>query len=323
MSGAITIRVPASTSNLGAGFDCVGVAVDRWLTLTAWRVESGSATGLVRRRGTLLALAPGEGLIEQGVAAACRAAGWAAPAGIALEVESRIPIGRGLGSSAAAVVAGAAAANALLSLGLERHAIARLCTVIEGHPDNVVPAVYGGAMLAVWGGREACGGTGEERGAGPLVVAPLQIHESLALVFAVPDFAIETKRARSVLPAMVSHGTAVRAAARSAALVRGLALAHPALLAAALDDVLHVPYRRQLVPGYDSVTAAAVQAGAFGATLSGSGPTIVAVSPRGVARAVEGAMTSAWRGAGVAAETFQNIGAVSGYTMAGPAAVDS
>src|SRR5207245_1169222 len=148
-------------------------------------------------------------------------------------------------------------------------------------PDNVAPAVFGGANLVL-------------RGPDGLIVTPLPIHQSLALVFAVPDFTVETKRARAALPATLPHADAVRAAAKSAALVHGLAHGDARLLAAGLDDVLHVPFRRALVPGYDEVTGAARQAGAYGATLSGSGPTIVAVV--GHRPAAQGGVVSAMSG---------------------------
>ena len=312
MTAYARVRVPCSTSNLGAGFDCVGVAVDRWLAVSARRAAAGERGPTIRRFGAVQAVdLPAErDLVHVGFAAACRAAGREVPGDLVLDVRSEIPVGRGLGSSAAAVVAGAAAANALLPLALDLHAIAELCTAIEGHPDNVAPAVYGGATLA----------TRVEDGR--LVVAPLEIHASLALVFAVPDFAIETKRARAVLPESVSHDTAVVAAARSAALVRGLASAHPELVATGLNDVLHVPHRRALIPGYDGVTAAAVRSGAIGATLSGSGSTIVAVSPRDAVRAVEDAMAAAWRAIDVAVETFHSAGHVHGVEIVDDTNVD-
>lgn len=310
---SVTVRVPGSTSNLGAGFDCLGVAVDKWLTVAVRRAVPGERAPAIRRFGTAEAIdVPAErDLIAAGFAAACGAAGREASSDLVFDVRSEIPVSRGLGSSAAAVVAGAVAANALLELALDDAAIVDLCTAVEGHPDNVAPAVYGGARLAV------------RAGDGRLTVAPLDVHESLALVFAVPELAVETKRARAALPELVSHDTAVVAASRSAALVRGLATAHPALLAAGLNDVLHVPYRRALIAGYDAVTTAATQAGAFGATLSGSGSTIVAVSPRDSARAVEDAMTAAWRAIGIEAVSFQSAGAVRGYELIGDTSAPS
>jgi homoserine kinase len=245
-------------------------------------------------------------LLYRGFERACQSAGCSAPPRVALTAESDIPVARGLGSSAAATVAGAAAATTLLELGLDRDALAALCAALEGHPDNVAPAIYGGANLVL---RDGGGGGG-------LIVTRLVIHESLTLVFAVPDFTVETKVARAVLPPTVPHVRAVEAAARSAALVHGLAHAEPRLLAAGLDDVLHVPYRRSLVRGYDDVVAAARAAGAFGATLSGSGPTILALAPAEYAAATGAAMVRAWEGIGVRAQMFHVARPAGGYEVA-------
>ncbi len=319
MRASVTVRVPGSTSNLGAGFDCVGVAVARWLRVTAraappttgstgsgrHRGEPGKQ-GTSERRGTLTALsmAPEHDLVYRGFVAACSAAQREAPPALFLTADSDIPVARGLGSSAAAVVAGAVAATALLELDLGKDALAELCAELEGHPDNVAPAIYGGANLVL---REP---------EGRLSVTPLTIHESLALVFAVPTFVLETQRARAVLPRTVLHARAVEAAARSAALVHGLAHADPRLLAAGLDDVLHVPYRRSLVPGYDAVVSAARAAGAFGATLSGSGPTILAVATPERAAEIGTAMVRAWKEVGMEAETFHVRRPAGGYEAA-------
>jgi len=305
MRASVTVRVAGSTSNLGAGFDCVGVAVGRWLRVTA-RVAPAAATKpvAIERAGTLRALdtAPEADLLYRGFVAACRRARREVPAGLALNADSDIPVARGLGSSAAATVAGAAAAAALLDLELGPPELAELASELEGHPDNVAPAVFGGATLVL---RDPDG----------LVVTPLPLHPSLALVFAVPDFTVETKRARAALPATLPHADAVRAAAKSAALVHGLAHADPRLLAAGLDDVLHVPFRRALVPGYDEVTRAARDAGAYGATLSGSGPTIVAVVPAHGVRAVGDAMVRAWGARGTVAEAFHADRPAGGYEI--------
>jgi homoserine kinase len=302
MRASVTVRVAGSTSNLGAGFDCIGVAVGRWLRVEA-RVRPGSSVA-IERAGTLTALEtpPEHDLLYRGFAAVCRHAGRDVPAGLALTADSDIPVARGLGSSAAATVAGAAAAAALLEFELDGGTLAELASELEGHPDNVAPAVFGGANLVL---RERDG----------LVVTPLPIHPSLALVFAVPDFTVETKRARAALPATLPHADAVRAAGKSAALVHGLAHADPRLLAAGLDDVLHVPFRRSLIDGYDSVCSAAVGAGAFGATLSGSGSTLVAVAPERQAPAVAEAMRSTWEQHGVQADSFVNPSQVDGRSL--------
>jgi homoserine kinase len=306
MAAGVTIRVPGSTSNLGSGFDCVGMAIERWLRVSARCAEDRSATAIaIDRRGTLsgLPVRPEDDLLYRGFAAACRIGRREVPR-LTLTADSDIPVSRGLGSSAAAVVAGAAAASALLGIALEPEALLALCAEIEGHPDNVAPAVYGGATLTL------------RRPAGGFLAAPLEVHPRVGFVFAIPDFALETKRARAALPASVPHATAAEAVARGAALVRGLATGDPELLAVALDDLLHVPYRRALVRGYDAVTDAARAAGAHGATLSGSGPTVVALAPANRTGAVADAMGRAWQGWNVVTECFVVSRRVGGYDAA-------
>jgi homoserine kinase len=304
MSRIVSVGVPASTSNLGAGFDCVGVAVDRWIHVSA-RLDDGVRGFSIARRGTLasLSLDAADDRLAAGFRAACRRARRELPEGVAFDATSNIPVGRGLGSSASATLAGALAANALLALGLTERSVAIACAEVEGHPDNVVPSLFGGARLALEGAD------------GSLLVAPLHVHESLALVFAIPDFAVETAHARAVLPPTVAHATATRAAALGAALVQGLATANEGLLASALADVLHVPFRRGLVEGYDAVTRAARRAGAFGATLSGSGSTILAIVPVDSAENVASQMVDAWRALRVSAEPLVNPPRVAGATV--------
>ncbi|MCC7052095.1 MAG: homoserine kinase [Gemmatimonadaceae bacterium] len=311
MSGNITMRatvsVPASTSNLGSGFDCVGMAVDRWLTASV-KVGDGVVGVRMSRAGTLagLRLNAKDDLVYEGFAAACARKGQEVPSGLAFDVTSTIPVARGLGSSAAALVAGAALADIALGLGLGRDGVALLVSQIEGHPDNAAPASFGGAMLGV--------ARNDATATAPCTYAfsTLRVHPTLAFIFAVPPLEVTTAAARAVLPKTVPFGDAVMAVQRSAALVHGLANADADLLARALDDVLHVPYRRELVPGYDDVVAAARAAGAFGATLSGSGSALLAVSHRVHAPAVAGAMAGAFAASGLEAETFVTEGVVRG-----------
>lgn len=299
----VRVRVPATSSNLGSGFDCVGVAVDRWLSASVTLANGGGRGGsgfTIRRRGTLSAVRvrADQDLFSRGFRAAC-AAGGVTPAGVAIEAASDIPVGCGLGSSAAAIVAGALLAAAAFELGLSRAQILEIATTIEGHPDNVAPAIYGGAVLSV---HSTAG----------LISAPLQVATNIELLIAVPPFPNDTKAARAALPQTLPHTDAVVAAGRAAALVQGLATGDRALLRAALDDVLHVPFRRARIPGYTVVVEAAHAAGAFGATLSGAGSAILAIAPRERAAGVGAAMLTAWRAAGVDAELIRTAHPVSG-----------
>jgi len=297
----IRVRVPASSSNLGAGFDCVGVAVDRWLVAAVTSLAGNKIS--IRRSGRLTAVsvAVEDDLLTRGFRAAGAAAG--APAtGAAIDATSDIPVGCGLGSSAAAIVAGALLADAALELHLTRQQIVEIAAGVEGHPDNVAPAVFGGAVLSV---RTAAG----------LVTTSLTVADSLELVLAVPPFPSDTKAARAVLPNTLPHSDAVVAASRAAALVQGLSSGDGALLGAALDDVLHVPFRRGRIPGYDAVVTAARHAGAFGATLSGAGSAILAIAPRERSAAVGATMIAAWRDIGIEAELINCKSTVPGATV--------
>jgi homoserine kinase len=302
---SVLVTVPATSANLGAGFDCVGVAVERRLRLAAQISPEPGAPVELRYDGTLSGITvPVEhDLTYRGFAAVCERAGRVVPHGLVLHATSEIPVARGLGSSAAAVVAGAVAANVLLDLALDDHALVEVCTALEGHPDNVAPAIHGGAILAI------------HTAAGTCRIARLDVHESLRFAFAVPDFEVDTRRARAVLPDAVAHSDARAAAAASAALVQGLARADRTLLAIGLEGPLHVPYRRPLVRGFDSVVGAACVAGAFGATLSGSGSSIVAVTTAAAVHDVAAAMAAAWSQAGVNAATFVSAPRGRGYEI--------
>jgi homoserine kinase len=192
------------------------------------------------------------------------------------------------------VVAGALLADATLGLALPRERVVAIGAAIDGHPDNVAPAVYGGCALAVR----------MPEGAG-LHVTALAVAPLLEFLIAVPSFPSDTKAARAALPAAVPFTDAALAVSRAAALVQGLATGDGVLLAAALDDVLHVPYRRAGVPGYDEVVRAARAAGAYGATLSGAGSGVLAIAPRAAADQVGLALLDAWRAAGITAELLR------------------
>jgi len=300
------VKVPASTSNLGAGFDCVGVAVDRWLSASVDVTESAHVEHVtITRSGAVANLAETaeEDLLHRGFRIGCESRDHKMPKRVEYRVTSTIPVARGLGASAAALIAGTMLANESLGLGLSREEIAALCSREEGHPDNIGAAVFGGAVLSVNTGHDS---TNE------YAFHSLRIHKEVALVFSVPQLEIETAAARAVLPASLPYRTTIAAIAKAAALVDGLTSGDAKLLAYALDDVVHVPFRRQLMPGYDSVVGAAITAGAFGATLSGSGSTIVAVAPVSVASRVGSAMQGAWKDVNQTAEVIIGAKSVEG-----------
>ena len=256
------VTVPCSTSNLGSGFDSIGLAFQRYLTV---RYVQSSEPLAILRSGTLSILDDAGVAIESdAVVIAMRAAGCDTTRG-SLEMHSDIPIGRGLGSSAAATVAGILLARTMLD-ATTTDALA-LATRIEGHPDNAAPALLGGLIAVARDQRDA-----------PAAFA-LPLSERIGFAFASPDTTVSTAAARAALPATVPHPIASRMLGRVAALTHGLANAEPETIRLGLLDDLHVQYRLPLIPRARAAIDAAVDAGAWGATISGSGSGIIALGP--------------------------------------------
>ena len=301
----IRVRVPATTSNLGPGFDALGLALRVYNTLeldaaetARIEIEGEGARSLPRDASHLAyraALAVVDSVAGPGAGGrhggrrepwkgqiACGPHGRILPRAFHLRQHNRIPLARGLGSSAAAIVSGAAAANALLGGPLDQRALIDLAAGMEGHPDNVAPAVLGGLV--------ACA-TAE---AGTIRTVRL-IPQRLRVVLAIPEFAVSTAEARRLLPRAVPFDDAIFNVTRTALLLAALIDGRMDLLDDATRDRLHQPYRAPLVPGLEAVFAAARRAGANGVALSGSGPTVVAF---GDAPGIGDAMCRAFERAG-------------------------
>ncbi|MSR06831.1 MAG: homoserine kinase [Gemmatimonadetes bacterium] len=267
----LSVRVPASTSNLGAGFDCLGLALDIWLTASLVK-----GAGPPVYTGTLAGLFPAEDLILETLGGA--------PAGMHLEAHSDIPVGAGLGSSAAATVAGAGLVLLVARKRLDLDGVFRRAAKVEGHPDNAAPATYGGLVLAAH------------------KPVKLTLHTTLGVALAVPRKGIDTKTARALLPHDVSRETAISQASRSAALVLGLEGGDPALIGFGMEDQLAVPHRRGMIPGFDAAVQAGIKAGAYGVTISGAGAALLAFGPKKKAAEIAKAMALALTAAGNPAE---------------------
>lgn len=286
------VVVSGSTSNLGPGFDCLGLAVDLELALEVRPAPgAGSPEPAWRERsGTLQGEPAGDGeRIVQGLRAAERASGRALPP-IELWARSTIPVARGLGSSGAAAVAGLVAGFHALESRVEPDRLFELGCTLEGHPDNVGPALFGGCVVAM------------PDTAGRVVWFETPVHSDLRVAVAWPRSRVETRHARSVLPESVPFAVARDQARRLAQLLRGLADLDPARLALGSRDELHTPYRAPLIPGCAEVLAAALEAGALASAISGSGSGIVALGAGSMGRVAE-AMGRAFARAGEQAET--------------------
>lgn len=284
---SVTVSVPASTANLGPGFDCLGLALGLRNTV----VFSEAAGGLeveVTGEGQGRIAADAGNLIVRAAEAAFQAAGRR-PAGLRVRAVNAIPVGSGLGSSSAAIVGGLAAANALVGGPLSRADLLRLAAGLEGHPDNVAAAVYGGLTLA--------SASGDELLVRSLAAPPLTVAVAL------PDVRLSTAEARAALPAQVPLRDAVFNIGRALFTVQALLQPDYDLLRSAMADRLHQPYRQALIPGFEAVGAAARQAGAAAVALSGAGPSIIAFAPDRHAE-IGAAMQAAFRAAGLASRIF-------------------
>lgn len=263
---ALSVRVPGSTSNLGPGFDCLGLCLS--LYLDVWVTPSRSGRDEVVRVGEPVDVAPEHDLLVRAYHRG-RALGGASHAPARFAVRSEIPFGRGFGSSGAAVAAGlvlgARAAGAdprALQTALEVEGLA-----LEGHPDNVIASLRGGCTL----------GVPLEGGALEVLEAP--VSAALGWVAAWPATPLPTPLARRALPATVPFGDAVENPRRLALLLRGLERGCPRLVAAGMHDRLHERYRLPLIPGAAEALARARHAGAFAATISGAGSGVIALGP--------------------------------------------
>jgi homoserine kinase len=277
------VRVSASTSNLGPGFDVVGLALDLGLEVDARR--AGERARVVHREGEARAWPQGEDdLLLQGFERAFRELGGSG--GVELAARSEIPVGRGLGSSAAAVVAGLLLGAHFAPRAVPRETLLGWAIELEGHPDNAAPALFGGLQL-----------TCPRAGAPPRAVA-LELHPELGFALAWPDAQLETAFARTLLPREVPLAQASDTARRLALVLEGLRRGDPELLGAGEVEHLHVPHRLPHIQGGAQALAAARAAGAHLATISGSGSALFAVTRRDDAERVARAMGEAFRAAG-------------------------
>lgn len=254
----VTVRVPATTANLGPGFDSFGLALTLYNDISLEETESG-----LEFIGCPADYANEDNLIFVAYKAAMDAMGIPVK-GLKVTIDSNIPISRGLGSSAALLTAGAMGANALHGSPLSLQQVLEVTNPIEGHPDNLAPAIFGGLTASMMVGEQ------------PITV-PCTLHPDWKFLALVPDFPLSTSAARGVLPASYSRADAVYNVGRGALVIKALELGDEKLLAMAMDDKIHQPYRRKLIADYDAIESIVQQHGAAFA-LSGAGPTLLCVT---------------------------------------------
>jgi len=283
----VRVRVPATSANLGPGFDALGLALALHNEIVL--EESDRVSVAVDGEGAGRLDTGADNVVCRGVRMAFEAAGRPFR-GASIHCVNRIPLSRGLGSSAAAWVGGLVGANALLGEPLARDAVLALAAKAEGHPDNVAAAVLGGLTVSCAEGDR-------------VAAVSLTVPADLRWVVLVPEMEVSTREARAVLPDSVPRADAVFNVQRVSLLLAALGAGRADLLDLAMQDRLHQPYRQRLFPWMERVTTAAREAGALGAVLSGAGPCILA-AVRGASERVARAMEEALRQAGVSGKSI-------------------
>ncbi len=264
----VTVSVPATTANLGPGYDCIAMALHPRCRVTA--IRSGEWT--IEHIGPEILPGDSEDIILE-------AARSVAEGPLALTVANEIPIGKGLGSSAAALTAGVSVATAAMGGAIDRQQVFERAAAMEGHPEQVAAAIYGGLILISASGE-------------PI---PLTVHPSLRVLVAVPDETLSTHEARTVVPSTLPIDVVVRSLARMGALAAGLLTGDPVLLGASRGDEVHEEPRARVSPRVGELADLALEAGAWHVARSGAGPSVLAlVGDSGV-----DAVRSVWEQAGV------------------------
>lgn len=257
-----TARIPASTTNLGPGFDVLGLALQLYSTVTLEPSETGTEVVVSGVDADKIPNTP-EHIAFQAVELVFNRSGTKRPKGFKLQIENGIPAIRGLGGSGTAILGGLLTANALCGTPFSDPELLNFATELEGHPDNVAASLYGGLVVSAQENAQ-------------VHTVQLECPSVLSIVLAIPDFPLSTEQARSVLPTSVGFADAIYNTSRSTLLIASIATKQFEMLRVAMKDRLHQPYRTSLIPGFDDVAEAATTAGALSIALSGAGPTIAA-----------------------------------------------
>lgn len=261
----IKVKVPATSANMGAGFDSLGIALGLYNYVYAEETDGGLNIEILDDSSDFL-VTDERNLVYRAMSAVFDKVGYK-PKGIHLQLENNIMITRGLGSSSAGIVSGLLAANKLCGGKLTKNELLNIATDIEGHPDNVAPALLGGMTVTA-------------RYKNRVFYDKNDIPSDLKFAAFVPDYYLATKLSRSILPQKVGLNDAVYNLSRSALLVSSIMSGKYENLRAAVDDRLHQRHRKKLVPNIDTLFKKAYGAGAYGVYLSGAGPTVIAIVGR-------------------------------------------
>ncbi|WP_334329937.1 homoserine kinase [Companilactobacillus sp. HBUAS59699] len=256
----IRIKVPATSANIGVGFDSLGLAVSFYGI-----IDFENSTSKLEITGCPKKYQNENNLIYRAFISGCRYMKQDIP-NLKISIDNDIPIARGLGSSAVCIVAGLKGASAWFDNNLSDEEILNLATAIEGHPDNVSPAIYGGLCASI-------------NHNGDIQVAHYKVSDKLQFVAMIPDYPISTEAAREVLPASMSYSEAIYQIGHLGVLIKALELGNMPMIQSAIVDKMHEPYRKKLIPDYDQVLKICQEENVI-LYISGSGSTLMAIAQK-------------------------------------------
>ncbi|MDR2425744.1 MAG: homoserine kinase [Endomicrobium sp.] len=290
----VKMRVPATTANLGPGFDIFGAALSLYNEFEAEYVPNANRTKFELKGDGKKVLPKGDknllwkAMSETFKFLKCDKYNLR---NLNIAIKTSIPLSGGLGSSASAIIGGIALANVLCGDKLDKLQIARLGMKIEGHPDNIAPAVYGGLCVCYK----------NEEGLSDVMALPIP---KAKVVLCVPSFELRTKRSRQILPKQIDLQDVVFNASRVAMLTAAFCTGNYKLLRIGMQDKLHQPYRGKMIPAMNAVIKSAMDSGAYGAFLSGSGPSIAAFCGGKDCGKIEKTMIKVWKKESVAVKSY-------------------
>ena len=250
------IKVPGTCANLGPGFDTLGLALKLYNTYHIEETEKGlEITGCQKE------FADENNLVYTSMVHCFKKTGYK-PKGIKIHMETEIPISRGLGSSAACILAGVMGANLIAGSPLDKEEIFKMATELEGHPDNIAPALFGGLVVSLMDGED-------------IYYNKIDVHEGIKFLALIPDFTLSTREARGVIPKTIDFKDAVFNVSRVSLLLSALVNGKFGLLKYGVKDSLHQNYRGKLIADYFEIVKTCEELGSLGTILSGAGPTIM------------------------------------------------
>lgn len=291
----VSVKVPATSANMGPGFDCFGIALSMYNTVTLEETvypTTGLEINIMGEQDEALSTftipTDESNIVYKAVELLYNYTGQTPPA-LRINIQSDIPIAKGLGSSASVIVGGVLAANKLLGNPADQAALLSIANEIEGHPDNIAPAMLGGFVVS----------SVEEDGS--IIHRSIEWPENWKIIIGVPDYELATQISRSVLPESVKFEDAVYNAKRSAMFVEALHTKDKELMKLALNDKLHQPYRARLVPGLNEIIEELQQTDIIGCVLSGAGPSILTICENNTIEEAKTKIKDVWECLGIKA----------------------